>query len=225
MIVAIVPARGGSRGLSRKNLRRIGGRSLVELAVAVARAAPSVDRVIVSTDDEAIAREAERVGAEVPFRRPASLATDDAATVDVLRHACAELETAGETIDVVVTLQPTSPLRTADVVEAAIAPVRDGEADSAVTVEELGLPWSTLGFLDGATFRRPPQPDDQRRQASPEAARITGAVYVTRRELLDQGLVIGPRCAAVVTRGGSTIDIDSFADLRRARRAKSASRS
>ena len=220
MIVAIVPARGGSRALPRKNLRRIGGRSLVELAVVVARASPSVDRVIVSTDDDAIAREAEHAGAEVPFRRPAELAGDEAPTIDVLRHACSALEAAGATIDIVVTLQPTTPHRTAELVETAISAVRDGGADSAVTVEDLGAPWSTVGYVDDGTFHRSAFAGaDERRQASPPAARLTGAVYVTRRTLIEEGLVIGPRCAAVATGGASTIDIDSLADLVRARRA------
>ena len=220
MIVAIVPARGGSRGLPRKNLRRVGGRSLVELAVTAAREAASVDRVVVSTDDEAIARVGRSAGAEVPFRRPVELAGDEVPTVAVLRHAVAHLEADGATIDLVVTLQPTSPLRTAAEIDAAVALVRDGSADSAVSVASLEMPWSVVGYLVDGRLVRGTQPDaDARRQASPPAVRITGSIYVTRRALLDAGLVIGPAAAALMTSGSSTLDVDDLPDLRRAQRA------
>lgn len=220
MIVAIVPARGGSRGLLRKNLRRIGGRSLVELAVQAGLEARSVDRVIVSTDDAAIARAGRDAGAEVPFMRPAGLATDEAQMVDVLRHAITALEADGARIDMIVTLQPTSPLRTPAEIDAAIELVRAGDVDSAVSVAELGVPWSVVGYLDDRRFVREQAPDaDVRRQASPPAARITGAVYVSRRELLDRGMIIGERAAALVTSGSSALDVDDASDLARARRA------
>ncbi len=223
MIVAIIPARGGSRGLPRKNLRRVGGRSLVELAVRAGLEAPSVARVVVSTDDEAIASVAEGCGAEVPFRRPTRLAADETPTIEVLRHAVAELEASGTTIEMVVTLQPTSPLRGASQVEAAIELVRGG-ADSAVSVAPLEVPWSVIGYVADGRFIRGEQPPaaDVRRQASPTAVRITGAIYVTRRELLDRGLIIGPDAAALMTEAAVAVDVDTEADLRRARRMQRA---
>jgi CMP-N-acetylneuraminic acid synthetase len=220
MIVAIVPARGGSRGLSRKNLRRVGGRSLTRRAVEAARSATTIDRVLVSTDDPAIAAEARAAGAEVPFLRPAHLATDEAATVDVLRHAVGALEQSGVRVEIVVTLQPTSPLRTAAEIDAAVALVRDGGADSAVTVAALDLPWSVVGCLvDGRLVRGEPAGGDARRQAAPPAVRITGSVYVTRRALLDAGALLGTAPAAQLVSGPSTLDIDDARDLDRARRA------
>lgn len=219
MIVAIVPARGGSRGIRRKNLRRVGGRTLVECAIDAGLRARSVDRVILSTDDADIAAVGRAAGAEVPFIRPAPLATDEAATIDVLRHAVAELERDGTTVDLVVTLQPTSPLRTPDEVDRAVALVRD-DVDSAVTITPLHLPWSVIGYVAQDRFHRPPRRgNDDRRQASPSAARITGSVYVTRRSLLDRGEIIGPNAAALVTDGASTLDVDDPRDLARARRA------
>ena len=225
MIVAIIPARGGSRTLLRKNLRRIGGRSLTAHAVDAARSASTVDRVVVSTDDEAIAAEGRAAGADVPFLRPSELATDDAATVDVLRHAVAQLELEGATVDIVVTLQPTSPLRTAGEIDAVVALVRDGGADSAVTVSSLGVPWSVVGYLADGRLVRPTQPTvDVRRQASPPAVRITGSVYATRRALLDQGQVLGDRPAVLLTPEAAALDIDDARDLARARRALAGSR-
>jgi CMP-N-acetylneuraminic acid synthetase len=220
MIVAIIPARGGSQGVPRKNLRRVGGRSLLVRAIDAAMGAASIDRVVVSTDDPAIAAVARAAGAEVPFLRPAELARDDSATVDVLRHAVGALEETGSQVDIVVTLQPTSPLRSAAEIDATVAAVRHGTSDSAVTVAELGVPWSVVGHLDDGRFVQPPREGgDARRQASPAAVRITGSVYATRRALLDDGLILGSSPAAIVTSGPGTIDVDDARDLARARRA------
>lgn len=225
MIVAIIPARGGSRTLLRKNLRRIGGRTLTAHAVDAARTAATIDRVVLSTDDEGIAAEGRAAGADVPFLRPPELATDDAPTVDVLRHAVAQLELGGDAVDIVVTLQPTSPLRTAAEIDAVVALVRDGGADSAVTVTSLNVPWSVVGYLADGRLVRPAQPTvDVRRQASPPAVRITGSVYVTRRSLLDQGRVLGERPAVLITPEAAALDIDDARDLARARRALAGSR-
>ena len=220
MIVAIIPARGGSRGLLRKNLRRVGGRSLTARAIDAARLATSVERVVVSTDDRAIAADARAAGAEVPFLRPAELASDEAATVDVLRHAVAQLELDGSRVEIVVTLQPTSPLRTAAEIDATVALVRDGDTDSAATVAELGLPWSVVGYLvEGKLVRGEQVGGDARRQAAPPAVRLTGGVYVTRRALLDTGRMLGAQPAALLVSAAAALDVDDARDLDRARRA------
>src|SRR5262245_57148833 len=111
--LALIPARGGSKGVPRKNLRRVGGRSLLERAIASGRA-PGVDHLLVSTDDEEIAAESRRLGAEVPFLRPKALADDAAAIGPAVAHALDAYEShAGIAIDVLVLLEPTSPFRTA----------------------------------------------------------------------------------------------------------------
>src|SRR5438477_10293856 len=103
-IVAIIPARGGSKGLPGKNLRLLGGTPLIAHTIAAARRASRVDRVVVSTDDRRIANAARRAGAELPFLRPAELATDTSPTVDAVRHAVEWLERHGQRLDLVVTL-------------------------------------------------------------------------------------------------------------------------
>ena len=120
-VLAIVPARGGSKGLPRKNVRPLGGRPLVAWPIAAATAASSVDRVIVSTDDAEIARAARLAGGEVPFTRPAELATDTASSVSVVRHALDTLAAAGEAYEYVVLLEPTSPLTEAIDIDDAVA--------------------------------------------------------------------------------------------------------
>lgn len=218
--VAIIPARGGSRQLPGKNLRMIGGKPMIAYTVAAALAARLVERVVVSTDDSRIAAVARAAGAEVPFLRDAALATDETATIDVVRDAVQRIEVDGSRVDEVVTLQVTSPFRSAEQIDAAIAEMRTQGADSAVSIASVDEPVSVLGYLDAdGRFIRLVTPSDGRRQASPGAMRLTGGVYVTARRLLDKGRLIGDRPVALLLSGPEAMDIDSAADLAAARRA------
>jgi CMP-N-acetylneuraminic acid synthetase len=218
-IVAVIPARGGSRGLPNKHLRQLGGRPLIAHTVEAALAARRLDRVLVSTDDEAIARAARRAGADVPFLRPAALAGDEVPTLPVIQHAVEWLEAAGELVEVVVTLQPTSPLRGAAEIDAVLDLLERSGAHSAVSVAPLDLPISVVGWLEGdRLIVAGPAGGDARRQAASPAVRITGGVYATRRELLRAGRLLDDCPAALLTSGPSTIDVDTEDDLRAARR-------
>jgi CMP-N-acetylneuraminic acid synthetase len=221
--VAIIPARGGSKGLPGKQLRLLGGRPMIAWTVRAACGARRLDRVVVSTDDPAIGRAARRAGAEVPFLRPADLATDETPTLPVIEHAVAWLEARGEKVELVVTLQPTSPLRDASQIDAAVALLDESGARSAVTVAALGLPASVVGWLDGDRFVPSGLDGDGRRQAAPPAARITGGVYVTRRDLLREGRLLDERPAALPVDPATAIDVDTEADLAAARRVLRAS--
>ena len=192
---------------------------MVAHTVRAALGARRVDRVLVSTDDPAIARAARRAGAEVPFLRPAELAADDTPTQPVVEHAVSWLEAHGERVDLVVTLQPTSPLRDAAQIDATVALLDESAARSAVTVAPLDLPASVVGWLDGERFVSVGADGQARRQASPPAARITGGVYVTRRDLLAEGRLLEDRPAALLVEPATAIDVDSAADLAAARRA------
>src|SRR5205807_6276007 len=132
----VIPARGGSKGLPGKNLRRLGALSLIGHAIASAREATRLTRFVVSTDCDAIAEEARRHGAEVPFLRPAPLASDEAGMVPVLHHAVRWLESTGTRPDLIVTLQPTSPFRSGVEIDATIEKVVATGADSAQTLVE-----------------------------------------------------------------------------------------
>lgn len=140
--VAIIPARGGSKGVSRKNLRRVGGVPLVERAVRSALASGRTDLVVVSTDDDEIAAVGEAAGARI-VRRPAALSGDTASSESAVLHALDELDRAGERFDVVAFLQATSPFIPSDALASAIAQVADGRADSVFAAHE------TYGFLWG----------------------------------------------------------------------------
>ena len=165
---------------------------LVVRTIRVAKQVSSVDRIIVSTDSERIAAVARRGGAEVPFLRPESLAGDETATVAVIEDVVSRLEAMGAVVETIVTMQPTSPFCRPQTVAAAIAMLEDASVDSVASVAELGVPASVIGAIDGGRLVRcAPTSDDPRRQASAPAVRLTGAVYVSRRHLIDSGALLG----------------------------------
>lgn len=219
--IAVIPARAGSRGIPRKNLRLVGGKSLVARTVEVARSVTEIDRVIVSTDSRRIATVARHAGGEAPFLRPERLADERAATVDVVRHAVEWIEHESGPVDVVVTMQPTSPFCRPQTLLAALATIADDpDIDSATTVAEVGLPATLVGVIRAHRFESLWRaPADARRQASPQLVRLTGAIYVSRRELLDADRLLGDRPAPIMTSGAEAIDIDDIDDLAAARRA------
>jgi CMP-N,N'-diacetyllegionaminic acid synthase len=222
--LAVIPARAGSRGLPDKHLRRIGGVPMIVHTIRAALGAATVDRVIVSTNDEAVARVARRAGAEVPFHRPAHLSKDDTPTQPVIAHAVAWAEANGTDVDVVVTLQPTSPLRDAGQIDAALRLLDSPGVRSVASVATLGLPSSVVGTLADGRFTRHDAGDRVRRQESPAAARLTGGIYVTRRDLLREGRLLDERPAALVVDRGSAVDVDTEDDLIAARRGWRAAR-
>ena len=220
MILAVIPARGGSRGLPRKNLLLIGGKPMIAYTIEAALASRRIDQVVVSTDDDEIAEVARRYGGSVPFVRPARLARDDTATPPVVEHAVSHVEAGGGKVDVVVTLQPTSPFRDATAIDQAIELRERAAAESAVTVAAIDMPASIVGGLVDGRFRPLPLPPgtDLRRQAAPPAVRLTGAVYVTTRRLLAAGRLFDDAPVALTTDGAAALDVDDLADLQRARR-------
>jgi CMP-N-acetylneuraminic acid synthetase len=214
---AVIPARGGSKGLPGKNLRTLGGLSLVGHAVASARESSRLGRVVVSTDDPRIAEEARRHGAAVPFLRPAALATDEAGMVPVLQHAVRWLETReAARPHVIVTLQPTSPFRTGADIDRTIARLVETGADSAQTLVEASYHPFFMKTLDGdrtvALF-----PDGHtfvRRQDAPPVYQPSGAVYATRYAvLMDQGRVLGDDNRGIVMGFEASVNIDTEWDF------------
>lgn len=226
LVLAVIPARGGSRGVPRKHFRLLGGVPLIAHTLRAALDARRLTHLIVSTDDPAIRVAAASQGVDAPFLRPAELSTDDAPTTPVIAHAVEWFERRIEgSVALVVTLQPTSPFRTAAHVDAAIGLMDDPAVDSAVTVASTGQPVSILGVAEGGRWRglHPPN-GDVRRQVAPEAMRLTGGIYVTRREVLRGGRLIGDAAATLVLDALSAMDIDTLDDLGAARAALRRSR-
>ncbi|KDA05113.1 acylneuraminate cytidylyltransferase [Microbacterium sp. CH12i] len=181
MTVAIIPARGGSKGVPRKNLSRVGGVPLVVRAVRAAAAANGVDLVIVSTDDDEIAATSAAAGARV-IRRPAEIAGDTASSESAILHALDELERSGDLIDVVVFVQATSPFIPSNGIDEAIDEVRAGRADSVFSAHE------TYGFLwrrqaDGAAAAINHDASHRPRRQDREPHYLeSGAFYVFRAD-------------------------------------------
>lgn len=218
MICAVIPARGGSKGVPRKNVKLFAGLPLIAHTIDAARKARGLDRVIVSTDDEEIARVAREHGADVPFLRPAELSGDDVPTLPVLLHAARWLEDAaqGPRIEAMVTLQPTSPLRRAEHIDEAITRWRQTGADAVVTVcrAERNPYW--MGTLSGDRFVSLMEDFGtyRSRQSLPPVYRLNGAVYVTaRRVLFDEGKILGADTRAIVMSNDDSLDIDTLADF------------
>jgi CMP-N,N'-diacetyllegionaminic acid synthase len=220
-VLGLVPARGGSKGIPDKNIRPLAGRSLLEYAVRAASGV--VDRIVLSTDSERIAAEGRRAGLEVPFLRPADLARDDTPMLPVIEHAVDTLEQQGWSPEIIVLLQPTSPLRTPDHIRRAVQRLRDTGADSVVTVVELPRhlsPDYVMRVEDGRLVAFLPEGVrvTRRQDARPAVVR-DGTVYAFwRRTLRNTGSIYGTNCQPLVVPARESITIDTPEDWDEAER-------
>ena len=215
--LGVVPARGGSKGIANKNLRLVAGRPLLAYTADAAHASRRLERVVLSTDDPAIAAAGRAFGLDVPFMRPPELAADDAPMLPVLQHAHAAVAAAGFDADVVVLLQPTSPLRRGEHIDAALDLLESSGADAVVSVTEVPHqfnPVSVLSLVDGRV--RPFLEGAQilRRQDKPKVfARNGPAVLAVRAATLARQSLYGEHCRPLVMSAEESVDIDDAADL------------
>ena len=222
--VAIVPARGGSKSIPRKNIRPMGGVPLLAYSSDAGLTARMVDRVIVSTDDEEIADIARAWGADVPFLRPAALAGDDTPDLPVFQHAIDWLEVnAGCVPEIVVQLRPTSPLRPPDCVDAAIDLLRRDETIDSVrgVIQATQNPYKMWRLDPDDTMtpllaREGVEPYNRPRQELPQTYWQTGHVDAIRTKVIrEQASMSGNRIRALVLNAAYACDIDTEADWRR----------
>ncbi|MGH9843270.1 MAG: cytidylyltransferase domain-containing protein, partial [Blastocatellia bacterium] len=217
-ILGLIPARGESKGVPRKNIKLLRGKPLLAYTAAAALASRRLARVILSTEDEEIAKVGRDCGVETPFLRPPELARDETPMLPVAQHAVRFLEETGERFDAVCLLQPTNPLRTADDIDACIQLLEASEADAVVTVlpvpAEFNPHW--VFFVDGdgrlrlSTGEAAPIP---RRQELPPAFHREGSVYVTRRDvLMEQNSFYGARLLGYVMDPARSVNIDAPED-------------
>jgi CMP-N-acetylneuraminic acid synthetase len=221
-VVGLVPARGGSKGIPRKNARPLAGRPLLAYTAEAAAGARRLARVILTTEDAELAELGRALGLEVPFLRPAELARDETPMLPVVQHALRWLEAHGERADAVCLLQPTHPLRRSEDVDACIALLEESGADAVVTVlpvpPEFNPHWvyfrSASGELALATGEAAPVP---RRQELPPAFCREGSVYVTRRDVvLEGGSLYGRRLLGLPVPRERSVNLDTPEDWRRA---------
>lgn len=214
-VLAVIPARGGSKGVPRKNLREVGGKSLLVRAIEACRQAEGIDRVFVSTEDREIADAAIAAGIEVPVLRPADLATDEAPTLPVLRHAIETVEACGLSVSVLVLVEPTSPFRDAGHVAAALSRYREGDCASVASVTALERKPENI-FVKERTLRRyieQPAQTFRRRQDMAHLCRLNSAVYVTSRDAILAGQLLPPPIGWVEMDALSSLNIDTPVDL------------
>ena len=229
-VLGVITARGGSKGLPGKNLKPLAGKPLIAHTIAAAVASNVLDRLILSTDDEAIVAAGRALGCEVPFLRPAALAADDTPHLPVIQHAVRWMaDHAGYQPDAVMILQPTSPLRTADDIRASVDLLERSGADSALSASEIpahahplrALRVDDTGaavlFVTGEGVRH----RINRRQDLPAAWVMNGAIYICRTRVLfdDPPSLYGDRVVVhrmPATRGLSIDDAHDWAEAERA---------
>lgn len=233
-VLVLIPARGGSKGIPRKNIRPFAGHPLIAYSIAAARAAECVDRVIVSTDDEEIAAVARQYGAETPFLRPAEFAQDDTPDLPVFQHALNWIAAnEDEAPEIVIQLRPTSPFRRVRHIEEAVYRLMENpQADSIRAVcapfqnpfkmwriAADGFLSPLLTHLDELGIQpvagQALEPYNMPRQALPEVYWQTGYIDAAWSDtILYKGSMTGERILPLVTDPGEWIDIDSPADWR-----------
>lgn len=218
--LAVIPARGGSKSIPRKNIADLCGRPLIVYTFEAAQQSRLLDRVVLSTDDEEIAEIGRQHGIEVPFIRPAALARDDTPALPVIQHAVRYLEeTEGHRPSYIVILQPTSPLRQAHHIDEALELLIESGADSVVSVVEVPHQFSPLSVLHIIDGRLEPYISQEklilRRQDKPKVyARNGAAVYAIRYEtLMSRGSLFGDDCRPYIMGPEESVDIDTAADL------------
>lgn len=217
-VLGLIPARGASKGVPRKNIKELCGKPLLAYTAESALSAGRLSRVVLSTDDEEIARVGKALGLDVPFTRPADLAADDTPTFPVVLHALQTLEEAGDRFDAVCLLQPTNPLRRSDDIDKCIELLERTSADSVFTVrrvpDEYNPKWvywkegdDRMRLSTGETIPVP------RRQELPPAYHRDGSIYVTRCcTLQSYGNLYGRDTRGYEIADGHHINIDTFQD-------------
>jgi CMP-N-acetylneuraminic acid synthetase len=218
-LIGLVPARGGSKGIPRKNLAECGGKSLLAWTAEAAFRSKVLDRVILSTDNVEIAEAGRSLGLEVPFMRPAALSGDSALMHGVIHHALSMLRKDDFFPEAVVLLQPTSPLRRARHISEAVDLFRMGGAATVVSVTRVPhrfVPSSLMCQCDGCLV--PLKESDigttQRQKKVTLFARNGPAVLITRRDVIDSGKLYGDRIIGYEMDEFASIDIDTPAELR-----------
>lgn len=219
-ILSIIPARGGSKGVPKKNIRNLNGEPLISYSIKASQNSLLVNDTVVSTDDEAIAKVSEYFGAEV-IKRPSELAQDQSLVIDAMRQVIRVKEEMGTYYDYVVLIEPTSPLRTPDDIDSTIQLVIDKGADSGATFSETPTPpnrvwkiedFSPQPFIQGANPFLP-------RQVQEKGYFLNGMVYVVKvSELMkdeSSSVLLGKQVASIIP-SSRVIDIDTLEDFRMA---------
>lgn len=213
-MLALIPARGGSKGIPGKNIKALAGKPLLAYTIEAARSCPCVDDVLVSTDSEEIAETARKFGAWVPFLRPEELASDTAKTMDAVLYTLRRLAEEGKEYDYVVLLQPTSPLRRSEDIEGAVGLALETGED-VVAVSEVADSPILMRTCDEGGRLTPLLPGSStvRRQDMPKYYRVNGSIYVNRVSALSEETSLNDNPVGYIMPRECSVDIDESVDF------------
>jgi len=218
-ILGIIPARGGSKSVPRKNIALVYGRPLIAYTIEAARQSQRLTHYLVSSEDQEIIRVAKELGAPVPFVRPAELATDESPTLPVVQHAVREMESRNRILyDIIVLLQPTTPMRRPEDIDAAVDKLVATGSDSVISVCDVGAyhPARMRQIVDDRLVDLPihePKEMLRRQDLSPVYIR-NGAIYAVRRDVvMNQNSMVGQVSRPYLMPEERSINVDSKLDL------------
>ena len=214
LILAVITARGGSKGIPGKNIKLLGGKPLLVYSIDAVKKSKLITHAIVSTDDKKIAEVAKKFGGEVPFLRPRKLAEDKTPHVPVMKHAIEFMEKKlGVAFDYAVILQPTSPFRLSEDIDRTLEKLIKSGADSAVTLVDVDNyhPVKAKKLVGDKVLPYCfPEPEGTRRQDFPPAYRRSGAVYAMKRDLLmKDNRLYGDNIVGHIVPADRSVDIDT----------------
>lgn len=217
-VLAVITARGGSKGIPKKNIKELGGKPLIAWTIEAAKASHFLDYFLVSTDDAEITEVSKKYGAPVPFMRPAELSTDSAKSIPAVQHALNWLrEHEGKNFDYVMILQPTSPLRNAEDIDACIEKIVDTNADSVMSMVKLvDFSAPKLKVLDGDIIKPWLADEGKESNSRHELADVykrNCAIYLTRADLIMQGDLFGAVSRAHIMPAERSVDINTPFDF------------
>ncbi|MBN1293328.1 MAG: acylneuraminate cytidylyltransferase family protein [Candidatus Latescibacteria bacterium] len=219
IILGLVPARGGSKGVPGKNIRLVNGKPLIVHAIECGKSCPSINRIIISTDNEEFAAIAKKAGAEVPFMRPSHLALDTTPMLSVLEHALSTMEKICDCcVEAIVLLDPTAPLRKREDVEGAIALFKQGGADTIVSGNEAHRnPFFNMVSVDSDGFVHlviDPGSPIGRRQDAPKVYDLNTVVWIfSRKSIMEEKARIAKRTKIYIVPPERAIDLDTEMDF------------
>ena len=217
-LLAIIPARGGSKRLPRKNILELKGKPMIAWTIEAASYSKFIDRIIISTDDQEIAQICRDYGVDIPFIRPGDLGKDESNSIDVIMHTITKLEELKENYDYVIMLQPTSPVRNANNIDESVELLLRKNADSIISVTALNHPieWTNIlpddFSLDGFFLN---QYEGMRSQDFPKRYIINGAIYLNDIQILKKtsSLINCGKSFAYIMEKENSIDVDTQFDF------------
>ncbi len=214
-ILALIPARGGSKGIKDKNIISLAGKPLIFYSIEAAKHSKYIDDIVVTTDSEKIAEISKQYGASIPFMRPIELAADTSKTIDTILHAIQTLKTMGKEYDVLILLQPTQPLRTNKDIDEAIEIYYQNKEEGLVSVSPVDDSPLLIRSIsnDGKLLNLLSQNSTCRRQDMPEYYKVNGCIYINKIDEIDKNTSFNDNKVPFIMRKEHSVDIDELSDL------------